>query len=229
MKKYSFDNKVVFDSKHHLYNFNDKKLLSVTSLIDKFKNKFDSDFHSERIALKRGVSKDIILKEWKDKSDYSKEMGTYIHSMFENFHLGKEYKYNKLYPKSKIALKVINELYESERLIPVYSEYIVYNDFLAGQIDRIDKNLNNDLFIIDYKTNDKINYYSYNKKMTGYFNYLNDSNYFHYSIQLSIYKKLLNFEIKDMYILHIMENDYYFIKVLDLSDKIDFNELKKYI
>ena len=157
MKKYSNDKKVVFDSEHHLYKNKDKKLISVTSLIDKFKNKFDSDYHSKRIALKRGVSKELILKEWNDKANYSKEMGTYIHSMFENFHLGNQYKYNELYPKSKIALKAIEELYESERLIPVHSEFIVYNDFLAGQIDRIDKNLNDDLFIIDYKTNDKIN------------------------------------------------------------------------
>jgi hypothetical protein len=91
MNKYSSDNRVCFDLNTHTYTLDGgKKLTSVTSLISNFKNKFDSDYHAERIAKRDGKTKEVVLKEWKDKSDLSCEVGTYIHGIIEKYILSGE-------------------------------------------------------------------------------------------------------------------------------------------
>ena len=243
MMKYSIDKKVIFNNLNHSYLLNNNKLLSVTSLISKYKNKFDEDFYSKKIALKENKTQEEILLKWKKKSIKSCEIGTGIHKIFEDYTLNNynflnnnlNFNYYKLNDEflldfenlKNISLKFINDFFINKRLIPIHTEHIVYNDFLAGQIDMICKDLNNNFYILDFKTNYKIEYKSYNKKMLGVFNKYNDSNFYHYSLQLSIYKKLFKQKIKDLYIIHITNNNYYFIKCLDIieNDKINLIDL----
>ena len=48
--KYSKNKRVSFDPGTHSYKNKDKKLISVTTLLNKFKNEFDSDFWSKKIG-----------------------------------------------------------------------------------------------------------------------------------------------------------------------------------
>jgi ATP-dependent exoDNAse (exonuclease V) beta subunit len=244
--KYSNDKRVRFDNETHSYFLNDKRLISVTTLLSNFKNKFDSDFYSKKIALKEGKTQDEILLLWKEKAKKSCDIGTAIHKIFE------DYKYNNYsilnnqlmfetseidveylpdyYTKHKVALSFINDFFETKRLIPIESEMIVYNELIAGQIDMICKDVKNNFYILDFKTNSTIDKYSYNKKMIGFFSELNDSNYYHYCIQLSVYKKLLKeYKINKIYIIHILENNYKIIECEDVFEKINFNYLIEYL
>ena len=86
MKKYSKDKCVVFDTEYHTYTLDDKvKLKSVTKIISKFKNAFDSDFFAEKVAKRDKKTKEQVLFEWKEKSDKSCEVGTLVHSIIENY------------------------------------------------------------------------------------------------------------------------------------------------
>lgn len=220
--KYSEDQKVWFEDSSHTYFSEKGKLKSVTTFIHDCSNKFDSDYHSKRIAEKEGVSQEEILKRWKDKADYSCEMGTYLHKMQEDFHDGLITEPTDKYPKSFIMQKLLQDIYYTERLTPVKSEYIVCNNYLAGQIDRIDQNKKGELFINDFKTNEKITIENYGKYMLGLLKQFRipDSNFHHYSLQLSIYKILLDWDIKGMYIIHIDKEDYKFIKALDYTKEL---------
>ena len=107
---------------------------------------------------------------------------------------------------------------------------MVYNGFLAGQLDMICKDQENNFYIIDFKTNEKIDTYSYGKKMKGIFSEIDDCSFFHYSLQLSIYKKLLKeYDIKKIFLIHITTEKYEFIECQDLMQNIDINELKNVI
>ena len=244
--KYSKNKIVSFDPETHSYKNKDKKLISVTTLLNKFKNEFDSDFWSKKIALKENTTQEIILKKWKDKAFKSNEIGTAIHKIFEDYTNnnycitnGKlDFDYNKLNSdfiqdfnaKKEVSLKFINDFFITERLIPIESEFIVYNDFLAGQLDMICKDQENNFYIIDFKTNEKIDTYSYGKKMKGIFSEIDDCSFFHYSLQLSIYKKLLKeYDIKKIFLIHITTEKYEFIECQDLMQNIDINELKNVI
>lgn len=246
MIKYSKNKSVSFNSLTHTYTKKDKKLISVTTLLSKFKNEFDSDYWSEKIALKENTTQEIILNKWKEKAFKSTEIGTAIHKIFEDYtnnnycfvndkiqfdYLPLKLEYLEDFNKKKeVAIKFIYDFFISKRLTPVEAEFIVYNDFLAGQIDNISKDENNNFYILDFKTNEKIEKYSYNKKMKFLFSDINDSSYYHYCLQLSIYKKILkNYKIKKMFLIHIDFEKYNFLECEDLMQNIHINELKKYL
>jgi hypothetical protein len=218
MNKYSKDGKVRFNEEAHTYFLGNKKLFGVTSLISKYKNKFDSELMATNYAIKHNLDKDDVLKEWKEKGEYSCNQGTEVHRIIENYILTGNIEQSNIYPKEKVAVKFIEEIFKTNKLTPVETEMIVYNDSIASQIDLIAKNDKNDYFIFDFKTNSKIEINSFNKYMLEPFNTLPDASFYHYSIQLSIYKKLCKeYEIKDIYIVHIDEENYHFIKAALIS------------
>lgn len=241
--KYSLDKSVVFDSVNHTYFKNGKKLISVTQFISKFKNEFDSDYWSKKIALRENKTQEEILKQWSDKAKKSCEIGTAIHKIFENYInnkfsiLGNEIVIDfidldieyltEFYPKSKVAIQFIKDFFITKRLIPVHSEYIVYNDYLAGQVDLICKDINDNYFILDFKTNDKIETNHYNKYLKGALKNIPDSTFYHYSLQLSIYKQMYNKNVKGLYLVHITPEKYNFIECIDIfkNFNIEFKKL----
>ena len=235
--KYSQDKSVVFNSENHTYLKNGKYLTSVTSLIAKFKNEFDSDYWSKKTALRDNKSQEQVLKEWSDKAKKSCEIGTAIHKIFEDY-VDKKYSvvnenltfdflelensyYEDFTHKKNTAIRFIQDFFIKERLIPMFTEYIVYNNFIAGQVDCICKNKQGEIFIIDFKTNDKIETNSYGKNLKGYLKDIPDASFYHYSLQLSIYKKLFKEEVKGLYLIHITKEKYNLIECIDIFKEYD--------
>ena len=85
-------NHIKFHDKEHKYYLNGKQMSSVTKLIGKYKQPFDSDYWSEKKANERGVLKEDILKEWKYKADFATQKGSAVHAFAEN------YLFNKVFP-----------------------------------------------------------------------------------------------------------------------------------
>ena len=241
--KISKDKSVVFDSVNHTYHLNGKKLISVTQFISQFKNKFDSDYWSKKIALRDDKTQEQVLKEWSDKAKKSCDIGTAIHKIFEDYIDNKfcvlsdeividfidlEIEYlTDFLPKSKVAIQFIKDYFITNRLIPIHTEYIVYNDYLAGQVDLICQDKNGNYYILDFKTNDKIETKSYGKNLNGKLSDIPDSTYYHYSLQLSIYKQMFKEKVDKLYIIHIRPDKYEFIECVDIFKNyaIDFKSL----
>tara|TARA_R110000851_G_scaffold237390_1_gene390222 strand:+ start:2478 stop:3140 length:663 start_codon:yes stop_codon:yes gene_type:complete len=216
MKK-SKDNKVEFHEDTHSYILEGKKLTSVTKYISEFKAPFDTERIAGDYARKRALTKEYVIKMWKDKAEKSCKIGTYIHSVFEDYILNVYHK-SKDYPKKESAYSVIDDLFKSGRLTPVEAEYIVYNEKYAGQIDCIAKNKKGEHFILDWKTNNKIDFFNNWQKMLGKYSCFDDCSFNNYSIQLNAYRELCkDYDIKACYIVHITDNGYKFIKVKDLN------------
>jgi hypothetical protein len=213
MIKYSKDGKVSFNSETHTYLLGDKYLQGVTGLISKYKNKFDAEKVAAAYALKHGLDKDELLKQWELKGKQACEHGTAVHKVFETFGLTGKIETTGLYSKETIAVKFINEVFKTNRLIPVEVEIIVYNNCIASQIDMVAKNSIGEYFKFDWKTNDKIEKNGYGKFMLFPFNIYPDACFYHYSTQLTIYDHLCNeYKTKGSYIVHIDEQDYNIIK-----------------
>lgn len=212
--KYSKDGLVKFDENRHIYKLGEKTLTSVTQYISKYKPVFESDLIAEKYANKHGLNKQDVLNLWNKKAIESCEIGTFVHKIFEDYILGNKILLNDKYLKCNTAIKFIEDFFENERLIPVETEYIVYNDELAGQIDCIAKNKLNEYFILDWKTNNDIKYSNQWQNMIGIYNHLSNCSFNHYSIQLGIYKKLCKeYNIKDCFIVHLKDLDYDIIKI----------------
>lgn len=158
-----------------------------------------------------------ILSEWDKANKDSCERGTKIHAELENQY----YKKPKNISLQKFGLGGKFECKKDYTNLDiengVYPEYLIYmeDDILkvAGQIDLLIKN-GNDIYIVDYKTNKKIDQKSgfdtttkKNATMLYPLNNLMDCNYMHYTMQLSTYAYMLQklnpeFVIKQLIMVH---------------------------
>lgn len=135
----------------------------------------------------------LTPQELVDEWDETASEGTLIHAEVENF-----IKENAepTHPKSKIAVEWIKEnIIEIDRY-NILSEVIIFSKELglAGTIDLLiyDK-LKGTYKILDWKTNRKIDTRSFKNRMGNHEATANlmDCNFQHYSIQLSLYRYLL--------------------------------------
>lgn len=175
----------------------------------------ENDFNREQQA---------ILDEWDEENRRSCERGTKIHADLENsfyqkkkdidiskFEIGGKF----VCEKGRTALDLENGIYP-EYLISRISEDGKLR--IAGQIDLLVKK-GNKLTIGDFKTNKKIETKSFfnqktkqSVKMKFPLNNLDDTNYWHYCLQLSTYAWMLQkynpeFEIEDLVMIHFDHND----------------------
>jgi len=160
-----------------------------------------------------------ILDEWAKINREACERGTKIHSELENsfYKAGNNVKLEKFGIGGKFQCKKnYNEL---DLEYGVYPEYLIYFSTkdkilnLAGQIDLLIKN-GNEIVLIDHKTNAKIDQKGFydsksrqTKKMKFPLTKLDDCNFTHYTLQLSLYAWMLqrinpDFVIKDLIINH---------------------------
>lgn len=211
--KRSKDGRVTFyPDKHHYFLDGDKRLTGVTEFISRYKEEFNKEKKSKDYALKYDLVQADVLAGWKEKNDISLEQGHDTHDILENY-----VNYGLLpgetevkWPKQVQALRFIKDYFQSGRLIPVEAEMIVYNDKIASQIDNISRSPKGEHFIFDYKTNEKIEMFSYrDRRMKHPFGKYMDCNFYHYSLQVGIYRKLCTeYDIKEAFIVHFEETCY---------------------
>ena len=149
--------------------------------------------------------------------------GTAIHAKFEEqFYAAEEQSVDKYGLGGKFICKKGHYKLDLER--GVYPEFLLsWKDSdgclrVSGQVDLLIKD-GNEITIVDYKTNKKIDKESYYNRSTKSremmkfpLNDIMDSNYWHYCLQLSTYAYLLKklcpeFVIKKLIIVHIDHSD----------------------
>ncbi len=167
----------------------------VTTLIKKFQPKVDWDAVAFGVAKKRrnlgevGITKEMVLAEWKKKGTDSAERGTFIHNEIEDWiNTGtNEGGYAHVIDRLK-------ELLEIHGLKPVMAEAIVYDETIkcASMIDILCER-DNKLVIVDTKTMaDGIKFKGHNgKKMLYPFHKHEDCDFTKFSIQVGIYERWL--------------------------------------
>lgn len=219
---------IVFKAEDHSYNNidpeDDIKWTSVTTLISKFKTPFEQKKIANSVSKKKtskwyGMKPEEIISIWENEALRATTVGTYYHDQRE-----KDVCSFASMDIDGITIPVIKPLPEenglkyapSQKLTDgVYPEHLVYlkSSGICGQGDLIEV-VNGKVNIIDYKTNKKIDKESYkdwegiSKKMLAPIGHLDDCNFNHYSLQLSIYMYIMlkhNPKLKPgkMYIHHI--------------------------
>lgn len=208
-----------------------------------------------------GLNIDEIKKIWNDNGSSVSKEGTLLHSNIEKFMNQEipdtiEYTHQNLlenYMKcSNIILDVKQNNAEDWLLflkyikyypnfVPYRTEWFIYDEEvkIAGSIDMVYLNKDdNTLNIYDWKRSKKITKESYGNKyaITDCINHIPDSNYFHYALQLNIYKAILeknyNVVVKDLCLVRLhpenKNNSFELIKVINLADEVrDLFEYRK--
>lgn len=180
--------------------------ISVTSVISLFKKEFDK----QAVALKSskskkskwyGMSPEEIISIWDKSNTTALELGTWYHNQREQDllscntigRLGKDISIYKPIEQDGIKLAPDQNLVEG-----IYPEHMVYlkSAGICGQADRVEV-IQDTIDLYDYKTNKEIKLNGYTNwegkvdKLLHPINHLDDCNYVHYSLQLSIYMYIM--------------------------------------
>lgn len=243
---------IKFFSKNHTYEIEGKPALtSVTSLLKKFEPPFKRNEIAERVAKRDGVLIEDVLTEWDYKRDYSSHKGSEFHLFAENYLQRKQNTIDRkmlesflksknkeltevedYYKEVAILIKNFLDFYEwwNEKYILIKSEFVIGDKLtkICGTIDNLSYNIEKkELEIFDYKTNksiDKKN--NYGNKMLSPFDYLPQCSLVTYSLQLWIYKLIIErnspFKIGDLHIVWVGgENQHEQIEVLQLKKEAE--------
>ena len=189
----------------------DIKFTSVTTFVENFFQGFDSIKIANKLinnyAKYSNYTVESLLEEWEETAKY----GTYVHEEIENW-IRHETK-----PKEIKSINGINWLknYKMKSNFEIYPEMIIYSKKLkiAGTIDvlALDKNTKQ-YDLIDWKTSKKIEMSAYGGKVgtKAATNNIPDCNYYHYALQLSLYRYILEefygLAIRDQLIAHLRDD-----------------------
>jgi hypothetical protein len=201
--KHPRDENISFEEGPHIYTVNGERgtYTSVTTWNHSHFHHFNADEVANNIVKGRkmtdpsykyyGMTKDEIIKSWSDKGTLASCSGTKMHNDIEHFSNGMEIENNSLeYKYFKQFLKDFPEL------VPYRTEWMVYYEELklSGSIDMVYENINDGtLYIYDWKRCQEIKHEpEFNKySLTTCISHLPDTNFWHYSLQLNTYKKIL--------------------------------------
>lgn len=180
---------------NHSYWLGDERLVSVTQYLSKFKQPFDTERWSKHSAQKEGVSQQTILERWDAKSKLSLEKGTIVHNAAEAIIKGEEIDISGLPNEAHAAKKLWDYLKDKHKAKTLKTEWIVGDKqaMIAGRIDAlIQLEYQGEMVtsLLDWKTG-TIKLHNKYEKMKTPFNQLEDCSLNHYSIQLSLYRLIL--------------------------------------
>lgn len=201
---------IKFSDEGHKYSSTDGANInwtSVTTAVHHFTQPFDEKAISKLVSTKRsskwyGMTIPAILNQWKATNSYSLKVGNWYHNMMETAALSHE-----SIMVDGFNLKIVKPIVVgTEKFAPVqklennckYPEHFAYlkSSALCGQSDDVET-VNGLLNIGDFKTNKEIKLQSFKHWETGHqmmkppFQHLQDCNFNHYSLQLSIYMYMI--------------------------------------
>jgi len=209
------NNNIFLEKENHIYQLNDDpnfEFKSVTTFVGDFFEKFDAPAVAAKLTRTHPKYKHMTAEEllavWKKKSEY----GTFVHEEIE-FYIN-----DKTPPTDDRSIRAVKWLngYKMQSTYELFSEKIIYSKELnlAGTIDLLMYDKKSDSYIIiDWKTSSKIETSAYRHK-TGNHDItrnLEDCNFNHYSLQLSLYRYILEnyygLKINNQMIVHITDTD----------------------
>ena len=198
-------NDIKIDPIPHIYE--DSKQTNYTS-VTTFVKKYAQEFPRVRMAIRTALSNDRdvneVIAEWDMKGEYARLLGTEVHSVME--HLWKEddnvpnYKemgnYDGMIDDFEYRKTICEDLYQKMKnvYVPIANEIIVNDPSLglAGTIDFVAYNKRTDTIdILDWKTSKQFSMSSGSKKMKAPFDSFPNTNVYEYSLQLSLYKYIV--------------------------------------
>jgi hypothetical protein len=233
LNKHIRDNNIKFYKIPHEYQVNGKKMKkSVTKLVHDCFPEFDQNkvskicvdkyFNNENSEYYQ-MSQDAILNKWEDNKNTACDAGTFLHECIELYYNDCDFVNNTQ------EYKYFKNFYNDHKHLEAYrTEWEIYYEekSIAGSVDMVFKNQDGTFSIYDWKRSKKIEKYNNFESGLGDFDHLPNCNFWHYSLQLNIYKYILelkyNIIIHDLYlvIMHPINSNYIKIKCPNLQEEV---------
>lgn len=191
------------DHKYQSINQDEKiNWISVTSVISLFKKEFDKQAQALKSSKNKrskwyGLTPEKIIEIWDQNNSVAIDLGSWYHNQREEDLLS-----CNTIRRLGIDLDIVKPIEDNGiKVAPdqnltsgIYPEHMVYlkSAGICGQADRVEV-IQDVIDIYDYKTNKEIktqsftNWEGVSEKMLHPIDHLDDCNFIHYAIQLSIY------------------------------------------
>jgi hypothetical protein len=236
------DARIVFDEPTHTYYIDgcSEGIVSCTKFLHSFFPHFDPVATVKKMMASPkwpqnklfGMTADQIIKKWNDSGKEASGLGTKLHLAIEMFLNGVAEADLDREVVATVEWRYFKNFWRDvgEDIEPYRLEWEVYVDELrlAGQIDGLFRRKSDGAFLIyDWKRSREIK--SDNPFGTGFppVEHLPDTNYWHYSLQLNVYRWILehyyDMKISDMYlvILHPDNKNYRRLRLNFLDEEVE--------
>ena len=186
------DKLIQFNKKEHKYSVDGKEFISVTTLIEDCFPKFDADYWAARKAPQLGITPELLKAQWVAKAQRACELGTAMHDKIEKFYMG-------ITSQSDETFDLFLQFTKEHTLYPYRTEWrIFYEEYgIAGTLDFLE--CKDGVFTIyDWKRSEKLVKNGiveienpWHKTALPPVSHLADTTYYHYALQVSIYRYIL--------------------------------------
>ena len=195
------DEFITFDEGPHIYTIHGEQgFTSVTTFVHKHFPVFDSDAIIAKILSSSRMSdptykyynmtRQTIEDDWETNRNQAAQAGTNMHYDIECY-------FNQVYRDNpSIEFEYFQRFVDAfPELTPYRTEWMVYYEEykISGSIDMIFENPDGTIQIYDWKRCKSIEYEAFRdaRSTTPCISHIPDSNFWHYSIQLNMYKRIL--------------------------------------
>lgn len=239
----TFKDYTFVDETHTYYYKGNQVSISTTGLIHQYSQEFDKWEMSANVARKRGISQLEVLEEWRIENLHSTIKGSMIHEFAQSLWEGKDYIFKYEDVPNEINVKRLKEelLAMSNQALNFYNDYKDLYELVGceiylgspdfdecGATDMLLMNkLTEELLVIDFKSNKKIDYESFgHKKMKVPLQKYEDCNYIHYSLQLNAYcykiEYMTGIKVKDKLLIYFdcNKDNYEVIEPLEMRKEV---------
>lgn len=197
MNAHKRDGLLHFDEAAHRYTLHGRELKSVTTMVQEAFPKFDAPFWAMRKAPGLHITPEELMARWESNAAEARRLGTAMHARIERYYLG-----DTDVMADGDAMPNFRSFALSYSLNPFRTEWRIYHEEygVAGTLDFLD--LTDGRYTIwDWKRSVKlVDPATGEPRLPGRFTasglhpgltHLPDTSYYHYALQLSIYRIIL--------------------------------------
>ena len=228
------DKRIEFDEKNHVYFVDGIPYeISVTGFIKSFFHEFDANqvieknynkWQYDRNSKYYGLTIEEIKHNWEKNAKDASVKGSKLHKDIEAFYNDIEYHNNSI--EFNFFLNFNNRV--KKKFKPYRTEWTIFDEEikLAGSVDMCYADEANNFHLFDWKRSKYIKKENHYKKGKHPLSHIDDANYWHYALQLNIYKYILekNYSknISSIFLvrLHPDQQDYQIIRIPDLTNEV---------
>ncbi|MBQ7851721.1 MAG: hypothetical protein IKA19_02410 [Muribaculaceae bacterium] len=183
---------LTFDEVQHIYTLNGRRMESVTTIVEDCFPKFDAEYWAARKAPALGLTPEQLIAQWEEKACQARELGTCMHEKIEHHYMGISSESDETFDLFlQFAKKYVLQPYRTEWRI-FYEEYGI-----AGTLDFLEYR-DGQFNIYDWKRSEKLVVNGVVEKESRYrktalppIAHLSDTTFYHYALQVSIYRYIL--------------------------------------